>query len=88
MISVKGTLEKLLTRSPLMVRIALLLEKLATEVYKLGQNVVELNQTVEAQQELMQLLYARQNMIMKALEDRSLDMKLPMTKQEKVSKPN
>ena len=88
MISVKGTLENLLTRSPLMVRIALLLEKLATEVYKLGQNVVELNQTVEAQQELMQLLYARQNMIMKALEDRSLDMKLPMIKQEKVSKPN
>ncbi len=85
---VNDVFEKLIINSPIMLKFAVLLERLAREVHNLGTNVANLTQAIEHQQQLMNLLYTRQGAIMKALENKSLDLRMPETKQEKVSKPN
>lgn len=81
--------EKTLAKSPLLIKVATTMEALATEVHNLGMATMALAHQVQAHHEALQVLYARQGMVLKAIKSNSLDMQMPDGKnKEKASKPN
>lgn len=82
--------ERTLARSPLLVKVATSIDKLATELHNLGSATMTLAQTVQAHHAALQGLYARQGLVMRAIKSNSLDMRMPdpSDDKEKAPKPN
>ena len=80
--------EKTLGRSPLLLKVATTMDKLATEVHNLGMATMALAHQVQAHHQALQELYARQGLVMKAIKSNSLDMKMPDPKDKEPAKPN
>lgn len=81
--------EDALERSPLLKQAVTVGAALALEVKNLGEGVTALAHIVQAHHMALQELYARQGMVLKAVQGNSLDMKMPDGKKdEKGSKPN
>lgn len=84
----RNEVEKLLEKSPLLLKIATSMESLAKEVHSLDVAIVSLSQIVQAHHVALQELYARQGLVMKAIKSNSLDMQMPDANKSKPAKPN
>ena len=82
---VEGTLK----RSPTLLKVVKALDDLATETHNLGVAVLEVSHVVQSHHAALVELYARQGLVMKAVQSSSLDTKLPnLTKDNEPEKPN
>lgn len=84
----RNEVEKLLEKSPLLLKIATSMESLAKEVHSLDVAIVSLSQIVQAHHVALQELYTRQGLVMKAIKSNSLDMQMPDANKSKPAKPN
>lgn len=81
-------IEKTLTKSPLLIKIVTIVEKLATEVYNLDAVTMELADQIKTHHQVLQELYARQDVVTKAIKSNSLNMKMPGVNDKEPAKPN
>lgn len=81
-------IERLVERTPMMKQALGLIAALAAEVKNLGDGVAALAQIVQAHHSALQELYARQGLVLKAVNANSLDMKMPDGKKIDEQKPN
>lgn len=84
----RGEVEKMLEKSPLLLKTASVMESLAQEIHGLGLAIVSLSQIVQAHHAALQELYARQGLVMKAIKSNSVDTWMPDIKSKEPAKPN
>lgn len=81
-------LEKLLEKSPLMLKTVKALETIAAEIQKLSNITTNLTNTVHAHHVALIELYARQGIAVKPNDSDVTDIKLPNGKKNESQKPN
>lgn len=81
-------LEKALLTSPILSAVMNVMETLAIEVHKMALQVASQQRTINHQQEILQGLYVRQEMMLRSMQEKSLNIALPDLVKEKTSKPN
>lgn len=86
--SIAKLVEKALQTSPILSAVMGVMETLAIEVHKMALQAASQNRTIAYQQQIIQGLYVRQEMMLGAMQEKSMNIALPDPFKEKVSKPN